>query len=426
MAKDNMFLGFARGKVGDVVFYRQHGTQISRARNRRPANPNTLKQQIQRSVAASVQRLYSVGKQIFDHSFEGVKVGMQNQMLFSRRNIAILRALVIDDLNLGRMGADCRARVSAPGLSVAVPFDGMQISGGSYDQLQWSWDSQEGKFGLALSPVLNTETVAQFCQRANLVPGDIYTFVVIGNDPIEGSELAYFGPEDYDQYAAVFASVFNFAQMRVKAGVLSDDTVFLSNTTYAAVFEPAEIGTDLTTLVFGTAVGGQEVDVRAASYCLGCIRSREDTGVRSTSFMHVGRGIYDWGLSSDWLSAAWAASVKLDGADLILDGRDFAPAKPAGMVLTPDFEFPIGAAALSGKTIAFSRAVTYDDLLNHLSLTYENLDVQGHASVEHTGADYYLYDGTDRFNSLTLAADGMSVTFGSAAADPDFTAVRWR
>lgn len=50
MAKGNMLLGMSRGSVGDVTFYRSGGSQRARARNRKPANPMTVRQQTQREV----------------------------------------------------------------------------------------------------------------------------------------------------------------------------------------------------------------------------------------------------------------------------------------------------------------------------------------------------------------------------------------
>ena len=71
MAKGNMLQGMARGKVGDVVFSRLNGQQISRVRNRQPYNPRTNKQLIQRAIMATVMLGYSAGKEIFNHSFQG-------------------------------------------------------------------------------------------------------------------------------------------------------------------------------------------------------------------------------------------------------------------------------------------------------------------------------------------------------------------
>ena len=74
MAKGNLFQGMGRGKVGDVVFSRLNGEQISRVRNRHPKNPRSNSQLFQRAIMATVMQAYSAGKAIFDHSFEGYAV----------------------------------------------------------------------------------------------------------------------------------------------------------------------------------------------------------------------------------------------------------------------------------------------------------------------------------------------------------------
>lgn len=75
MAKGNMFLGMARGKVGSVVFSRLEGQQVSRAYNSQVANPKSLNQRIQRAVFATATRASKFMNSIVDHSFYGVKDG---------------------------------------------------------------------------------------------------------------------------------------------------------------------------------------------------------------------------------------------------------------------------------------------------------------------------------------------------------------
>lgn len=65
MAKGNMLLGYARGKLGDLVFSRQNGQQTSRARNRNPKNPRTEGQIAQRSLFASAVGFYKEASQAF-------------------------------------------------------------------------------------------------------------------------------------------------------------------------------------------------------------------------------------------------------------------------------------------------------------------------------------------------------------------------
>lgn len=426
MAKGNMLLGFARGKVGDVVFYRQNGEQVSRGRNKHPHNPNTLRQQVQRAVSASIQRLYSAGQQVFNHSFEGKKVGAENQQEFVRRNMAILRALVVGDINAGNVDAACRGRVSAPGLSVAVPFDGMMISSGSLQQLAFSWDEQEGAFSLP-EPVRNeseqiTEQVGAYATRVGLVEGDIYTFVIFGCDPLQGSELGYYGGEPYTTYAAVFQPFFAFAQMRVKAGATSDTTVITSSTTLASLFEPAAVGVDLSGKnLVGSSITAQTIDARAVSSVIGCIRSREDSGKRSVSFMHVTRGTYDWGIASNWLSSAWSASSRIAGSDLILDGSDFIT--PTGLIITPSFTFPITTTNLAGASLTFSDPVTAAEIMSKLTFSVEG---GGTATVATGTEGMQLYYDSAYFNTVSLSADGLTLTFGETQGGPTLTALNWQ
>lgn len=101
MAKDNLFLGFARGKVGSIVFYRAKGEQITRALNSAPSNPQTALQLLQRVCFKSSSVAYSLFQDITDHSFEGVDPGTPSQSRFAQRNIALMRAQLVDEINSG-------------------------------------------------------------------------------------------------------------------------------------------------------------------------------------------------------------------------------------------------------------------------------------------------------------------------------------
>ena len=101
MAKDNLFLGFARGKVGSIVFYRAKGEQITRALNSAPSNPQTALQLLQRVCFKSSSVAYSLLQDITDHSFEGVDPGTPSQSRFAQRNIALMRAQLVDEINSG-------------------------------------------------------------------------------------------------------------------------------------------------------------------------------------------------------------------------------------------------------------------------------------------------------------------------------------
>lgn len=91
MAKGNMFLGLARGSVGDVTFYRRNAQQISRVRVRKVKNPQTDAQMYQRAINRTAVQAYGVLKSICDHSFEGVSYGANSYSRFLSLNMQMLR-----------------------------------------------------------------------------------------------------------------------------------------------------------------------------------------------------------------------------------------------------------------------------------------------------------------------------------------------
>lgn len=101
MAKDNLFLGFGRGSVGDVVFSRVNGQQVTRARNRSPRNPQSPLQLLQRVVMKTSASAYSLMQDICNHSFQGFAEGTECQSQFVKRNVEVFRNLLKDYINSG-------------------------------------------------------------------------------------------------------------------------------------------------------------------------------------------------------------------------------------------------------------------------------------------------------------------------------------
>lgn len=92
MAKGNMLLGYAHGKVGDLVMYRADGQQVTRARAQKVKNPKTVAQTIQRMIFGTVGEAYKRVQDIANHSFEGVAYGAKSQQHFMSVNLKRLRA----------------------------------------------------------------------------------------------------------------------------------------------------------------------------------------------------------------------------------------------------------------------------------------------------------------------------------------------
>lgn len=90
MAKGNIILGYLRGSIGDITFFRAKGQQLSRARNRAPANPRTAAQMDQRAKMACAVKFYTqVGTNFFKYAFEGKKYNESYFNAFVKNNILL-------------------------------------------------------------------------------------------------------------------------------------------------------------------------------------------------------------------------------------------------------------------------------------------------------------------------------------------------
>lgn len=89
MSQGNMLLGYARGSVGDVTFYRSGGSQRARARNRKPNNPRSSGQMTQRAKFASAVKFYKRAvSNFFRFAYQDKKTNESDYNAFMRHNVA--------------------------------------------------------------------------------------------------------------------------------------------------------------------------------------------------------------------------------------------------------------------------------------------------------------------------------------------------
>lgn len=120
MAKGNMLLGMSRGSVGDVTFYRSGGSQRARARNRKPANPMTVRQQTQRAKFANAVKFHKqVTSNFFRFAYEDKKVNESDYNAFMRHNVG----------NSGYIGAQASKIANWPALGM------WEITNGSFPSI---------------------------------------------------------------------------------------------------------------------------------------------------------------------------------------------------------------------------------------------------------------------------------------------------
>lgn len=326
MAKGNMLQGMARGKVGDVVFSRLNGQQISRVRNRQPYNPRTNKQLIQRAIMATVMNAYSAGKEIFNHSFQGKAVGSENQREFMRLNAKYLRSIIADDINNDVPIVRQKGRVVAPKATAATASP-LIISRGSYQNNFFGWSDEE--FCLTHRVPLENETCKAFCERCGLIPGDLYTIVSFGF--IYATSPATIE----DALKNAVSCSFYFIRLQVKANALTDTGAITTNLAASAatagvpfIITDQKVKSPLSEIALGDngllAPGRMNLDTTGT---YGVIRSRLDSDLRSDSEMHViysetSKNIVN-GIASGYITEVWGAgAVSVGDSDLILEGGD--------------------------------------------------------------------------------------------------------
>ena len=88
MSKSNMLLGLAKGKVGDLVFYRDGGEQRTRTRVV-PKNPRTPAQMAQRVKMANVSALYRTLSNVLSESFTNRPSNQSGYNAFAAQAISL-------------------------------------------------------------------------------------------------------------------------------------------------------------------------------------------------------------------------------------------------------------------------------------------------------------------------------------------------
>lgn len=338
MAKGNLFLGTARGSVGDVTMYQNRGQQAARVRKRVIANPKSDPQLVTRAILASVAKAYSAGRAIFDHSFEGRRKGQENQDRFYKLNIAALRAAFNDDMQTaGVSDFTAKGRFVQRDAMGPVPFSFI-VSEGSLTQNFMTFGNASSTTWLPFVVLptpnadQNPETVGEYLSRNGVQVGDIFT--IVG-----------FGYEDMGNY-----SIFNSFPARfqfVRLVCIAEDSTLVKNVTEAYWDEVFDIDysvpnpIDMGSAYYGLMSASEQFDMASLGLdiigAFGVIRSRDDRDLRSTCKLtctfDMGNSTaaqgedYQWGLSSLKLTNGWRSqSPEAEDSPLILEGGNVAAA----------------------------------------------------------------------------------------------------
>lgn len=317
MAKGNLFLGHARGKVGSLVFSRQNGAQITRSLNNAPKNPRTDAQMVQRAIAATVMQAYSAMQKICNHSFEGIAYGMKSQQHFMKINMDRLSELYKNDPD--------SISVNQKGVKGLVANNFIIAQGSLHCPLLPDANSFSVGFDDMPLPKVD-ETPDAFLSRALGLAKekDQYTIVRARLRVLSANKtMSLFASADdtTTEYAENVSSPFDFAYARLIRNAVSDTTTKYvdteeGKTAFTAALkklviieDPNKIGIDKL-LGFGGDANAADLAIRNGAY--GSILSSFDADkgwLRSNAYLMIPTN--KWGLRGSLIPDYWMANTSI-------------------------------------------------------------------------------------------------------------------
>lgn len=347
MSKGNLFQGMARGSVGDVTFSRLNGKQIARVRNRNPRNPKTNPQLYGRAIMATVMRAYSAGREIFDHSFEGVSVGAASQNRFLSLNNRVLREYLAADINNNQTVAKSINTFVGPKVQSPVPSRYV-ISEGSLDAGIFGvyyGGGGSGRIDHSGLPAVSASVTAaaymnNLVSQGVITADDLYTVCLFYCDP---SSVPLFEIRERTEPATKqYATSFVYARLRpnmdlLEATELASDNlnvIGVSGTganagvfyvdSYGGTGDAASVATSLAGIAFTDNIS-IDILIDGMYGTIGVIHSKVNTTLRSSSEMvPSGWGVSEdtpFGITAPVILDAWKqGAAQVGTSDLILEG----------------------------------------------------------------------------------------------------------
>ena len=316
MAKGNLFLGHARGKVGSVVFTRLDGAQITRSLNNAPKNPRTDAQMVQRAIAGTIMQAYSAMQKICNHSFEGIAYGMKSQQHFMKINMDRLSELYKMDPN--------SISVNQKGVKGLVANNFIIAQGSLHCPLLPVVDSHSVAYDNMPLPNVD-ETPDAFLSRALGLAKekDQYTIVRARLRVLSANKTMslYATATDTTKYDEKVSLPFDFAYARLIRNAVSDTTTKYvdtdeGKTAFTAALkklviieDPNEIGIDKL-LGFGGDANAADLAINNGGF--GSILSSFDADkgwLRSNAYLMIPTN--KWGLRGSLIPDYWMAGTSI-------------------------------------------------------------------------------------------------------------------
>lgn len=393
MSKGNLFLGQARGSVGDVTFTHIAGQQVARARNRSPRNPRVPSQMLQRIVLNSASKAYSLMQSIVNHSFEGVQGVARNQQRFMLLNTSAFRD------KLAEVIANPTEEEALASIAHSFSFKGdfypqlneYLISEGTLPrQVVRCQSASSPNFQLRM-PVNLKDVIsyADVIQALGVQPGDQLTFIGLGHQ--------YGSAETYDQVSA-----FAFARVILEPAGGDFDVNFLGDDDRPNDPSPKNEG-DVSLSILDDKDGhyiqfsfnsmtNTVSDEIPSMVGAAVILSRFEAGRWRRSAQTIVPAIFGDALpalDTATFGAAYASYLTGDSSNLFLNGS------PVAIAAAPAANFTVSSVTLGSDVVSKGEFVGQSMADSQLTISGENLNSAGIKLVNMTTGAAISFDNAD-------------------------------
>lgn len=337
MAKGNLFMGTARGKLGEVVFSRKDGQQISRQYIRNPKNPKTQGQRIQRAIMATVAKMYGMGKDIFDHSFQGKGVPGGSMRRFLKVNADALRPTLIYHIENQSDPEESFGWVCSPNALSAAPNEYI-ISEGTFKASPFTKlnknNGQYGEYAGLNKAYANTLTVKQLFELFNIEAGDVFTMVMLSAETATMTQLT--SPTTHFGTLRLIARQLDAAVANTPVSTATLGQAFKISSKGLSASAVSNVSDNPlwteTANVEGSVVLFNLSEVLPTGQipaCVGWIASHEGSKERSSATMAMcsTNTADNWSIAAIDLLTVWSADTSYAPSDLYLEGQGNAPSQ---------------------------------------------------------------------------------------------------
>lgn len=280
MAKSKSFFGLRRGSTKSLTFSVYEGQQVTKDRVTEVKNPRTPSQMTQRMVMATALAMYSAGKEIFDHSFQGITYGAKSMNKFLADNVKLIRANVLAS------GTDFQANVYGNKAALAGSF---KLSEGTLPEIPQGYVSMPNDGAQMAIKIGIGETIKVSDVKAylGLSDGDFFTLIGLR----DGNTTITVGSKEQTN-----ASALCFVRFYIPVG---EDNTTITAENFVSLFTPeyrncvgaviASSGAGATTN--WTVTVNLSASLNVYTSVASCIKSAKVNGVwaRSTAYWELSR-----------------------------------------------------------------------------------------------------------------------------------------